>query len=85
MHGLEDGGVIVQYRPDVETDVLADLTRVVQSYAADVILAPAPDLSHPIVLTAWTRIDRLNSFDENRIRAFVDAYRGIDQHGRSGS
>jgi hypothetical protein len=35
-----------------------------------------------IALTAWTRLDRLEEFDDKRIRRFIDSYRGIDHHKR---
>ena len=35
-----------------------------------------------IALTAWTRLDTFDEFDENRIVRFIDAYRGIDHHKR---
>ena len=33
-----------------------------------------------LVLTAWTRLEKLNDFDEARIDRFIDAYIGIDHH-----
>jgi hypothetical protein len=33
-----------------------------------------------LALSAWTRLDKLNDFDESRIDRFVDAYIGIDHH-----
>jgi hypothetical protein len=33
-----------------------------------------------IALTAWTRIDTMDTLDEARVRRFIDAYRGIDHH-----
>jgi len=35
-----------------------------------------------IALTAWTRIDTLNDFDEARIDRFIEAYVGIDHHAK---
>jgi hypothetical protein len=37
-------------------------------------------MKHKIALTAWTRIDTLDGYDERRIRRFIDRYRGIDHH-----
>lgn len=91
VHGLEDGGVIIHYKPDLDKPTVDRLGVVATSYLeqrggrSHVILAPYPDLSHPIVLTAWGRIDRLDAFDEARIRRFIDEYVGIDHHeGREG-
>ena len=91
VHGLEDGGVVMNYQPELDKAVVDKLAAVATSYfeleggRSHVIMAPYPGLSHPIVLTAWRRIDRLNEFDEPRIRRFVDEYVGIDHHkGREG-
>jgi hypothetical protein len=33
-----------------------------------------------IALTAWNRILKMDEVDEERIRAFVQKYQGIDHH-----
>jgi hypothetical protein len=81
-HNLEDGGVVVQYRPDCEAQVLEPLKSVVGRYRDHVLLAPYPGLDRCIALTAWTRIDKFDQFDERRVARFIDAYRGIDHHPR---
>jgi len=79
VHNLEDGGVVVQY--NCECPELAEqLKKVVQGYDKYVILAPYPSMKTRIALTAWTRIDTFDDFDERRIRRFINAYRGIDHH-----
>lgn len=86
LHALEDGGVAINYQPNLDkasVDMLATLaTSYVQRTGGGghVLMVPYPDLSHPIVLTAWRRIDRLDAFDEARIRRFVDEYVGINHH-----
>jgi hypothetical protein len=79
VHNLEDGGVVIQYK-DVPADVLDKLKGIVGRYGEQVLLAPNETLSHPIVLTAWTRMLRLDEFDEQKIVEFIEAYRGIDHH-----
>jgi hypothetical protein len=44
------------------------------------IVAPYPDMDTTVALTAWGRIDKLNSYDEDRIVRFIEAYAGIDHH-----
>jgi len=69
----------VQY--NCECPELAEqLKKVVQGYDKYVILAPYPSMKTRIALTAWTRIDTFDDFDERRIRRFINAYRGIDHH-----
>lgn len=85
VHSLEDGGVVISYRPDIDTPTLDRLTSLADEYVTDVILAPYEGLTEPIVVTAWNRIDRLDAVDEARIREFIDAWAGKDHHGSSGS
>lgn len=85
LHNLEDGGVIISYRPDLAKEMVNSLDTIARSYDNYVLMAPYPGLSDPIVLTAWTRIDRMSTVDEARIKRFIDAYRGKDQHQKSGS
>jgi hypothetical protein len=84
VHNLEDGGVIVQYdcpatNPEC-APLIEKLAAIVRRYSRNVILAPYPGLSHKIALTAWSRIDKFNDFDENRILRFIEAYIHIDHH-----
>jgi hypothetical protein len=84
VHNLEDGGVLVQYScPSGCPDLVAKLKAVVERYHEHVILAPYPGMSRRIALTAWTRIDAFDDFDESRITRFIKAYRGIDHHKRA--
>lgn len=83
VHNLEDGGVAVQYncsQADQECRTLVEkLAQIVRRYD-HIILAPYPTMSHRIALTAWSRIDKLNDFDEKRIVRFIEAYIGLDHH-----
>ena len=56
------------------------LKTVVQRYERQVLLAPYPGMKTRIALTAWTRLDAFDEFDEARIVTFIRAYRGIDHH-----
>ncbi|MGH7313447.1 MAG: DUF3105 domain-containing protein [Candidatus Rokuibacteriota bacterium] len=79
VHNLEDGGVLVQYNCECP-ELVDQLRAIVSTYEKFVVLAPYPTMTHRIALTAWTRIDTLDEFDEGRIRRFIDRYRGIDHH-----
>ncbi|MBI2985753.1 MAG: DUF3105 domain-containing protein [Deltaproteobacteria bacterium] len=83
VHNLEDGGVLVQYNcplTDEECKILIEkLAQIVRRYD-HAILAPYPGISHKIALTAWSRIDKFNEFDEKRIVRFIEAYINIDHH-----
>lgn len=79
VHNLEDGGVLVQYGCECP-ELVARLRNLVERHDRYVILAPYPGMASPIALTAWTRMDTLDAFDERRITRFIEAYRGIDHH-----
>ena len=81
VHNLEDGGVVVQYNcPTACPDLVGKLESIVKRYPDRVVLAPYPGMKSRIALTAWTRIDTFDDFDEARIVKFIAAYRGIDHH-----
>jgi len=81
IHNLEDGGVVVQYNCPTPCPDLADkLKAIVNRYDRQVILAPYPGMKTRIALTAWTRLEAFDDFDEARIVKFIRAYKGIDHH-----
>lgn len=83
VHNLEDGGVMVQYHCATPCPDLVDkLKAIVTRYPEHVILAPYPGMKTRIALTAWTRVDAFDTFDESRITRFIKAYQGIDHHKR---
>ena len=81
VHNLEDGGVVIQYNCECP-ELVEKLRGIVRKYDKQVVLAPYPGMKTRIALTAWTRLDRFEEFDEKRIVRFIEAYRGIDHHKR---
>ncbi|HKW92040.1 MAG TPA: DUF3105 domain-containing protein [Methylomirabilota bacterium] len=81
VHNLEDGGVVIQYNcAGPCSDLVAKLAEITRRYETQVLLAPYPGMRTRIALTAWTRLDAFDAFDEARIVRFIRAYRGIDHH-----
>jgi Protein of unknown function (DUF3105) len=80
VHNLEDGGVVINYKPQCADQVQSGLRAIVDRYPDHVVLAPYPTLDRCIALTAWTRIDKMDELDESRVVRFIEAYRGIDHH-----
>jgi hypothetical protein len=79
VHNLEHGHVIISYDctklVDCET-VKADLRRVVERFQRWKVVAVARENADTaIALTAWGRIDKLDTYDEDRIVAFVRHWR----------
>jgi len=81
VHNLEDGGVVIQYNCTCPEDV-EKLAVIVRKYPTQVILAPYPSMPSRLALTAWTRLETLDTVDQGRIERFIRAYRGIDHHAR---
>ncbi len=77
-HFLEHGGVWVLYNcPGGCDDLVAQLTPVVNraiEAKRPVALAPYQLMSKRIALVAWQRLLTLDSFDESRVQAFIDAW-----------
>jgi hypothetical protein len=85
VHGLEDGGVIINYRPGLDEATVTKLKDIATAYINTpgknhIIMTPYPDLSNAIVLTTWGRWDKMDTLDEARIRNFIEAYVNIDHH-----
>lgn len=83
VHNLEDGGIVIQYDPTLlDGKTIQALQKLASSYPEQVLLGPytKPRLPAPIVLTAWTRILKIENYNEEVIRTFIEAYRGIDHH-----
>lgn len=75
VHNLEHGGIMVQYKPNLDTSAIEALKKIVSAYKSDVILAPYPNLDKNIALTAWGRIDKFDAPDEKRIIRFINAFK----------
>jgi hypothetical protein len=57
-------------------DLISRLTAIYERKGKrKLIVIPRPNLDTLIALTAWTRIDKLDKFDEKRIENFIDAWR----------
>lgn len=87
IHNMEDGGVVLWYRP-AETDEATDERIAVLQEASRgyrrIVIAPRPDMPTPFAATAWQRLQRFEDADVEGMRAFVEAYEGIDHHASGG-
>ena len=60
--------------------LVASLMEIAKRYPDKVLMAPYPKLDTKIALTAWTRIEKFNDFDQERVQKFIKAFKGIDHH-----
>lgn len=75
VHNLEHGGVNVFYKPDLPKEQVSRLEDIVRPYRVKVILAPRSANDSLVALTSWTRILKLNEFDEAKVAAFIKTNR----------
>lgn len=85
IHNMEDGGVVLWYRPGNDADEsnrrIAALEDVAEG-SRRIVIVPREDMPTEFALTAWQRLQRFDEIDEPAMRAFVEAYEGLDHHGR---
>ncbi|MEV6968007.1 DUF3105 domain-containing protein [Hamadaea sp. NPDC051192] len=80
VHVLEHGHIMLQYAPDVPAADIEKLERIGRKHPRDVIVAPYPDLGHGIAVSAWQRLQRLDSLDEKAIVTFITKLAGRYNH-----
>jgi hypothetical protein len=81
VHNIEHGGIVIHYRQGLDQATLDQLTGVARGLLQEnpcVVMVPRPaeQLDTPIALTAWNYLMRLETVDEESIRAFFDAHIG---------
>jgi hypothetical protein len=78
VHALEHGNVVIYYdRPDDEVlETLKVWTGIYTGQWDGLLAIPMSGLGGSLILTAWTKELRLDSFDAALAAAFIDAYRG---------
>jgi hypothetical protein len=75
---LERGDVLIQHRPDLPAEERAALVDL----AGDrVVVAPNPDLTEPIVATAWVFKQSCQALDLDALAAFIDQRAGQGPKG----
>jgi hypothetical protein len=79
VHNLEHGHIVIAYDCDKLADcdtVKTELEGLVDRYDGwKVTVVPRSNEDAPLALTAWGRLDKLETYDEARVIAFIDAYR----------
>lgn len=72
VHNLEHGGIWISYT-GVDVSTLRKLESLAGRYPEAVILTPRPENDLMIAVASWGRLEELDSFDEQRIVAFISA------------
>lgn len=74
VHNLEHGHVWLSYRDASDSEIIDALAAIVQSYDGGIIMTVRPDNDSPVIAAAWGRVLKLESVDEEQIRAFIARY-----------
>jgi hypothetical protein len=74
---LEEGGVLIQHRGLDDADVV----RLAELAAEEVVVAPNPALADPVVATAWLAKRTCGEIDIDALRQFVDQRLGQSPEG----
>jgi hypothetical protein len=74
VHNLEHGAIGVQYKPGLPVDQIRRIEELVGSYDSHVFAGPYEEMESNITLTAWGHMLRLDSFEEETIRDFIDEF-----------
>ncbi|HZG88392.1 DUF3105 domain-containing protein [Paenibacillus sp.] len=85
VHNLEDGFVVLYYRPDLAAEKLDAIRSFAEKHNrgaghSGVVAVPREGIAEEAILTAWTKMLRLPSYDDAKASAFVSVYVGIDHH-----
>jgi hypothetical protein len=82
LHNLEHGGIAIHYNCQSDDAECQNLILSLSEYVNqkvneerhEIILSPYNDMDSKIAITAWDYLDKFESFDLDRINAFVDAH-----------
>ncbi|MCX8103204.1 MAG: peptidylprolyl isomerase [Candidatus Bipolaricaulota bacterium] len=84
VRALRGSAVLIQYGPETDATTITQLENLVKRLRNEhaekycrLIVAPYDKLEpKQIALTAWGRLDKLSSYDESRMKSFIDEWIG---------
>jgi hypothetical protein len=75
VHNLEHGGIVVHYK-GLNSKQVDTLEKYVDSYIDALISNPNESIDKPIVMTAWTHMQKCDRLSTRAIQGFVDEFCG---------
>ena len=77
VHNLEHSHVWIACQPaSASADVIESLANIALKYKSKVIMTPRAANDTPIAIVAWQRVLKLQTFDADKVDAFIKRYRG---------
>lgn len=70
LHNLEHVGIWISYK-DVDIQTKESLTKIAQANPGSVIMSPREANDTKIILASWTRLEKLDSYDQSKIIDFI--------------
>lgn len=70
VHNLEHGGIWISYK-DIDDQTKSNLEKIAKANSGSVILSPRDANDSKIVLASWTRLEKLDSYDEAKTLEFI--------------
>ncbi len=70
VHNLEHGGIWISYK-DIDEETKVNLEKITKANGSSVIMSPRDANDSKIVLASWTRLEKLDSYDEAKILDFI--------------
>ncbi len=74
VHSLEHGAIWITYQPDLPAEQISAIEDAIRGQNF-LVVSPYPEQRSPIVLTGWGVQLELDSLDDDRFDAFIEAYR----------
>jgi hypothetical protein len=74
VHNLEHGGIVIQYNSTVPADQVEVLRQITNQCNVKLLLAPRPEMTTPVAVTAWGYILELDGVDRDQIQEFIEAH-----------
>jgi hypothetical protein len=72
VHNLEHGGIWISYK-DIDPDTKAKLEAIGKANPGSVVVTPRTQNDTPIVVSSWTRLEKLTTYNEATILDFIKA------------
>lgn len=70
IHNLEHGGIWISYK-GIDDQTKGQLETITKANGGSVIMSPRESNDVKIVLTSWTRMEKLDGYDEGKILEFI--------------
>lgn len=75
VHNLEHGGIWISYRDPRDQEVIDKLAELIKRFPSKVIVTQRPKNDSRISVAAWTRLLKLEQYDEKQMLEFIKAHR----------